>query len=304
MIKINDGGLKVAGIYKIENLETHKVYIGETINLFNRVTQHLTGLVKGKHPNKEMQKDCLLYGIDSFKFEPLFILDKSLLEDKSYCYMINYLLYLESAFYKMYEQNFERFYNSIPYEMIKNKSININTYKINYDLLKQLLIDNPVDINYKSAFFSDYFIDTTINDFSVHELTYPLTAFQLMSKLPKQGSWCILELYFYVNKIDQYSVFGHDQDRIIYMLTKMGKIKLIEKGINFSGRNMIVELDNSVDKNYLYQDDSKHPKIDKGKIRYDRNIKFSKEAENDLCLYLQTDEIMNTLDDINNTANK
>lgn len=45
------------GIYALVNLENGKCYIGKTMNLNQRIKQHLNKLEKGKHDNKEMQED-------------------------------------------------------------------------------------------------------------------------------------------------------------------------------------------------------------------------------------------------------
>jgi len=47
----------LAGIYKITNQLTGKVYVGQSKNVYRREIEHFTALRCGKHPNKEMQKD-------------------------------------------------------------------------------------------------------------------------------------------------------------------------------------------------------------------------------------------------------
>lgn len=46
-----------SGIYKITNLVNHKVYVGQSQNMFERRAQHFEALRNNKHPNAEMQKD-------------------------------------------------------------------------------------------------------------------------------------------------------------------------------------------------------------------------------------------------------
>lgn len=47
----------LAGIYKITNLITGKVYVGQSNNVYARRIEHFTALRRGTHPNKLMQKD-------------------------------------------------------------------------------------------------------------------------------------------------------------------------------------------------------------------------------------------------------
>jgi hypothetical protein len=56
-------------IYKIENIRTKKIYIGESNDIYQRKNLHYTSLQQEKHQNADMQLDYLLYGIDDFYFE-------------------------------------------------------------------------------------------------------------------------------------------------------------------------------------------------------------------------------------------
>lgn len=58
-------------VYKIENKENGKKYIGSSENIRKRFIAHLSALRNNKHPNKELQKDWNEYGEESFKFEVL-----------------------------------------------------------------------------------------------------------------------------------------------------------------------------------------------------------------------------------------
>ncbi len=62
-------------IYKIENTENGKKYIGSTRDVKKRFKKHLSELRNNKHVNKELQKDWNEYGEESFKFEILEIVD-------------------------------------------------------------------------------------------------------------------------------------------------------------------------------------------------------------------------------------
>lgn len=51
-----------SGIYIIINRFNNKVYIGQSVHVATRIKQHFTALRKGRHSNKEMQRDYNTYG--------------------------------------------------------------------------------------------------------------------------------------------------------------------------------------------------------------------------------------------------
>lgn len=57
------------GIYKIENMVNHKVYIGQTINYTNRIYLHIHYLENNCHCNSHLQNAWNKYGSENFKFE-------------------------------------------------------------------------------------------------------------------------------------------------------------------------------------------------------------------------------------------
>jgi len=62
-----------SGIYKITNIINNNIYIGQSGNLHERKTRHITSL-KGKyHYNSHLQRAFDKYGIDSFNFETVLI---------------------------------------------------------------------------------------------------------------------------------------------------------------------------------------------------------------------------------------
>lgn len=55
-------------IYKIENLQNGKKYIGLTNNIKRRRARHFTDLKRNRHDNHFLQKEYNIYGKDSFVF--------------------------------------------------------------------------------------------------------------------------------------------------------------------------------------------------------------------------------------------
>jgi len=59
------------GIYKITNTKTGNCYVGQSVNIKQRLNNHFHSLSKGLHGNKHLQHSYNLYGADSFKTEVL-----------------------------------------------------------------------------------------------------------------------------------------------------------------------------------------------------------------------------------------
>ena len=59
----------IIGIYKIENLINHKVYIGQSVNVKERFHKHRGDLRNGKHNSKHLQNAWNKYGEKNFSFE-------------------------------------------------------------------------------------------------------------------------------------------------------------------------------------------------------------------------------------------
>ena len=55
-------------IYKIENLQNHKIYIGLTNNIARRRSRHFTDLRGHRHDNSFLQKEFDIFGEDNFSF--------------------------------------------------------------------------------------------------------------------------------------------------------------------------------------------------------------------------------------------
>lgn len=59
---------KICGIYCIENLVNHKKYIGQSIDVLDRLADHRTRLRGGYHPNAHLQSSWNTYGEENFNF--------------------------------------------------------------------------------------------------------------------------------------------------------------------------------------------------------------------------------------------
>lgn len=67
-----------SGIYCIENIINHKKYIGQSIDILNRWSKHISELNNNRHYNDYLQKAWNKYGEDNFNF---YILEYCLIKD-------------------------------------------------------------------------------------------------------------------------------------------------------------------------------------------------------------------------------
>ena len=78
---------KICGIYCIENIDTNKKYIGQSINIKERWNKHKYSLRNNSHDNDFLQKAWNKHGEDKFKFYILEECDKSKLNEKEIYYI-------------------------------------------------------------------------------------------------------------------------------------------------------------------------------------------------------------------------
>ena len=146
------------GCYSITNKTTKEVYIGESIDLFNRFSTHISDLYENKHHCKKLQRAFNETGsLDNFEIKPLksyyaLCCDKQKLKAQT--------LYMEAAYYLLYKSKGISLYNTInPYEYLKNnecaKNSNIQSkyilrllYEDKYRILNQELHNYlEIDLN-------------------------------------------------------------------------------------------------------------------------------------------------------------
>lgn len=83
---------RIIGIYQIKNLVNNKMYIGSSVNIANRWTQHLALLNLNKHPNLHLQKSWDKYGKENFTFailEEIFTTENIFIKEKEYILKFN-----------------------------------------------------------------------------------------------------------------------------------------------------------------------------------------------------------------------
>ena len=70
---------KIAGVYFIHNLVTDTYYIGESINIYQRLQSHYDDLWNNKHHNKNMLIDMKKYGLYNFEIEIIYTIDNNVM---------------------------------------------------------------------------------------------------------------------------------------------------------------------------------------------------------------------------------
>ncbi len=136
---------KYAGCYRIKNITTNEVYIGETIDSFRRFTQHVSDLYNNTHHCKKLQ-DAFneTRNFANFIFEPLFVIEIN--PDISIKEIKEEVLYLEAAYYLIYKFKKIDLYNTLnPYTELK-KGLNLHDQKVDYKNVLQLLIDDKYNV--------------------------------------------------------------------------------------------------------------------------------------------------------------
>lgn len=104
----------LSGIYKIYCKETDKYYIGQSVDVKNRINQHLRELKNKTHINRQLQEDFNNYGEKSFIFEKIKDVEEEFLN-------------IFEKYYMEYYNSIEEGYNVIPMNnLIKDKYKNKN----------------------------------------------------------------------------------------------------------------------------------------------------------------------------------
>ena len=132
------------GVYKIENLNNGKVYIGFSSNIYKRANKHIKMLTENNHNNKNLQADWNKYGKDEFKFSIENTID---IDDKI---TKNEMLHIGLYFEGLYMDKYKNKYNVLPkhYTISNNESVDISdrVYKT-FELFnsKGYFIKSPVE---------------------------------------------------------------------------------------------------------------------------------------------------------------
>jgi group I intron endonuclease len=92
----------ISGIYKIENLINHKLYIGKSNNIESRWVHHKALLNKNRHINKPLQNAWNKYGEENFDFSVIHVCnDNSVLPMLEIYYISKYNSFVNNHGYNL-----------------------------------------------------------------------------------------------------------------------------------------------------------------------------------------------------------
>lgn len=100
-----------SGIYKITNIANNRVYIGQSINVNERLKNHKQALKGGYHENLYLQNSWNKYGIENFLFESIESCPQNDLLNRENYWMNHYGSYLRKQGYNIIKpaDNLEKF---------------------------------------------------------------------------------------------------------------------------------------------------------------------------------------------------
>ncbi len=101
-----------AGVYRIRNEKTGKIFIGSSLNVNARINRHKASLFFGSEEVPELGSDWKKYGQDNFTFEVLEVLDGDYDSDDE---LKSDLLLLEQIWFEKCVQNGDEFYEKQAY---------------------------------------------------------------------------------------------------------------------------------------------------------------------------------------------
>lgn len=133
------------GCYEIQNIDTKAIYIGESLNLFKRFSQHVSDLYSNSHHCKALQdafnesKD-----ISHFIFQPLHLYEIRNCDREAEKHKT---LYLEAAHYLVANSQKKELYNTLnPYIQLKEGTVSLNGYNIDCNKVIELLKNDELKI--------------------------------------------------------------------------------------------------------------------------------------------------------------
>lgn len=98
----------ITGVYKIENTQIKRIYIGESFDIENRWKQHRNELMNNSHINSKLQNDFNSFGKENFKFD---IIQEYKIENAKPLITQAHLIMLEDSWVKHYKYNDYDLYN-------------------------------------------------------------------------------------------------------------------------------------------------------------------------------------------------
>lgn len=145
IIEIIPESITYGGCYEIKNLDNGEVYIGETLDFFTRMNNHIADLYANKHHCKALQEAFNKHNdISHFKFTPLYLYE---IKGKDKETEKHNTLYLECAYFLKYKKEKKTLYNTVnPYVALKENSVSLENYTVDCKKVLKLLLEDKQNI--------------------------------------------------------------------------------------------------------------------------------------------------------------
>lgn len=133
------------GCYEIKNIDSGEIYIGETLDFFTRMNNHISDLYANRHHCKALQDVFNEYhDISHFKFTPLYLYE---IKNKDKETEKHNTLYLECAYFLKYKREKKVLYNTVnPYMALKESSVSLENYTVDCKKVLELLLEDKQNI--------------------------------------------------------------------------------------------------------------------------------------------------------------
>lgn len=91
----------ITGIYAIRNKISEKIYIGQSIHIYNRLEKHKYDLINKKHDNRHLQFAWNKYGEEAFEFQVVCECEKEKLNELEQYYILAFETYIDTFGYNI-----------------------------------------------------------------------------------------------------------------------------------------------------------------------------------------------------------
>lgn len=221
--------IEIIGVYLITNLKSQRVYIGESIDIYQRWERHKKDLVSNQHHNQALQNDYNLLGASYFKFTVLQEIDNT----TQILITQSRLIMLENAYIEKFKSEKYNLYN-VEETLLKviNKDKHLQIAK---DIANDVVISNFLKYKYVFNHETKAFILKPRDTIENFLLKY--SSIKSLDKAQKEGK----VIFEYLKSKGIYEKFTVTST---YKISSHGKnqykpiIELTPEGINYILQNL------------------------------------------------------------------
>lgn len=162
---------KKSGVYEIRNLANSKMYIGSSLQVYTRFSQHKHALNNNKHHSSHLQSSWNKHGGSNFIFRVLELIPnatKQILEERE-DYWINHFDSINKGFNKKTgtEEKYNRFYNNPEMQLFIQDFIDSKIQE-GYEFISRKNTKSKVKLIFKNIYTVVYHIDVNKTITKIH----------------------------------------------------------------------------------------------------------------------------------------